>query len=165
MRPWAIGCAISARSLKAALGELQAKVARLKQGMLEAKWSAANCLDSCRQSCISISKTPCCPNFRSFITVFPQGARTGIGECCAPKLLYAANRLLLRPIAIAEFWWGPGTEGSCARTARFIKPVRSAVSRRRTAVAALGAPSCPSCIKIRLISVVDKPTCLLTVPV
>ena len=36
---------------------------------------------------------------------------SGAGECCAPKLLQAAYRLELKPLAMAEFWWGPSTPG------------------------------------------------------
>ncbi|MCR5779487.1 MAG: RNA pseudouridine synthase [Bacteroidaceae bacterium] len=36
---------------------------------------------------------------------------SGAGECCAPKLLQAAYRLGLQPLAMAEFWWGPSTPG------------------------------------------------------
>lgn len=32
---------------------------------------------------------------------------TGTGDCCAPKLLHQAAVLGLRPLAMAEFWWGP----------------------------------------------------------
>lgn len=35
------------------------------------------------------------------------GIPTGSGECCAPKLLHYAATHHLRPIALAEFWWGP----------------------------------------------------------
>ncbi|MEA5452194.1 pseudouridine synthase [Leptolyngbya sp. CCNP1308] len=31
---------------------------------------------------------------------------TGTGDCCAPKLLRAAAQLGLKPLAMAEFWWG-----------------------------------------------------------
>ena len=31
---------------------------------------------------------------------------SGAGECCAPKLLQAAYQLGLKPLAMAEFWWG-----------------------------------------------------------
>lgn len=31
---------------------------------------------------------------------------TGTGECCAPKLLHYAATHKLKPIAMAEFWWG-----------------------------------------------------------
>lgn len=50
---------------------------------------------------------------------------TGMGECCAPKLLQHAVRHGLEPLGMVEFWWGasPGTEprvegayyGSCRR--------------------------------------------------
>lgn len=37
----------------------------------------------------------------------------GAGDCAAPKLLQAANLAALRPLALAEFWWGapPATGG------------------------------------------------------
>lgn len=34
---------------------------------------------------------------------------TGTGECCAPKLLHYAATHGLKPIAMAEFWWGSTT--------------------------------------------------------
>jgi tRNA pseudouridine32 synthase / 23S rRNA pseudouridine746 synthase len=42
----------------------------------------------------------------SLRSLMPQGAPTGTGECCAPKLLHHAAVLGLQPIAMAEFWWG-----------------------------------------------------------
>lgn len=35
----------------------------------------------------------------------------GAGECCAPKLLQYAFLNDLRPVAMAEFWWGESPEG------------------------------------------------------
>ena len=32
--------------------------------------------------------------------------RGGVGQCCAPKLLVESTRRGLRPVAMAEFWWG-----------------------------------------------------------
>ena len=32
---------------------------------------------------------------------------TGTGDCCAPKLLHFAAVHNLKPLAMAEFWWGP----------------------------------------------------------
>ncbi len=32
---------------------------------------------------------------------------TGTGDCCAPKLLHYAATHRLKPLAMAEFWWGP----------------------------------------------------------
>jgi tRNA pseudouridine32 synthase/23S rRNA pseudouridine746 synthase len=36
----------------------------------------------------------------------PGQPPTGAGDCAAPKLLAQAYRLELRPLALAEFWWG-----------------------------------------------------------
>jgi tRNA pseudouridine32 synthase/23S rRNA pseudouridine746 synthase len=36
----------------------------------------------------------------------PLGIPAGAGECAAPKLLQYAYRNNLRPVALAEFWWG-----------------------------------------------------------
>ena len=38
--------------------------------------------------------------------LMPGGIPTGTGECCAPKLLHYAATHRLKPIAMAEFWWG-----------------------------------------------------------
>ncbi|MDX2228774.1 MAG: pseudouridine synthase [Leptolyngbyaceae cyanobacterium bins.349] len=35
------------------------------------------------------------------------GLPTGTGDCCAPKLLHYAAVHGLKPLALAEFWWGP----------------------------------------------------------
>jgi hypothetical protein len=34
-------------------------------------------------------------------------AATGVGECCAPKLICRAAQLKIKPIGLAEFWCGP----------------------------------------------------------
>lgn len=34
---------------------------------------------------------------------------TGTGDCCAPKLLHYAATHGLKPLAMAEFWWGPAS--------------------------------------------------------
>jgi len=35
----------------------------------------------------------------------------GTTECAVPRLLHAANRARLRPVAVAEAWWGPALNG------------------------------------------------------
>jgi tRNA pseudouridine32 synthase / 23S rRNA pseudouridine746 synthase len=40
--------------------------------------------------------------------LMPAGIPTGTGDCCAPKLLHYAASHQLKPIAMAEFWWGKG---------------------------------------------------------
>ncbi|MBE9095259.1 RluA family pseudouridine synthase [Tychonema sp. LEGE 07203] len=45
---------------------------------------------------------------RSLLQLMPAGAiPTGTGDCCAPKLLHYAAANNLKPLAMAEFWWGP----------------------------------------------------------
>ncbi|WP_315792025.1 RluA family pseudouridine synthase [Fischerella sp. JS2] len=46
---------------------------------------------------------------RSLQQLMPEGLPTGTGECCAPKLLHYAATHNLKPLAIAEFWWGPSS--------------------------------------------------------
>ncbi len=50
---------------------------------------------------------------RSLRQLMPNGAPpTGTGECCAPKLLHYAATHKLKPLAMAEFWWGsPSANG------------------------------------------------------
>lgn len=38
--------------------------------------------------------------------VIPNAMPTGTGDCCAPKLLHYAATHGLKPLAMAEFWWG-----------------------------------------------------------
>lgn len=42
----------------------------------------------------------------SLRSLMPAGIPTGTGECCAPKLLHYAATHRLKPLAMAEFWWG-----------------------------------------------------------
>ncbi len=55
-------------------------------------------------------------NSRTLMDIFAAATGTippsGAGDCCAPKLLQHAYRHGLRPLCMAEFWWGesPRTE-------------------------------------------------------
>jgi tRNA pseudouridine32 synthase / 23S rRNA pseudouridine746 synthase len=42
--------------------------------------------------------------------LMPAGIPTGTGDCCAPKLLHYAASQGLKPIAMAEFWWGEASQ-------------------------------------------------------
>ncbi|MEG4351808.1 pseudouridine synthase [Microcoleus sp. LAD1_D3] len=45
---------------------------------------------------------------RSLSSLMPTNSiPTGTGDCCAPKLLHCAAVNNLKPLAMAEFWWGP----------------------------------------------------------
>ncbi|MEJ1932945.1 pseudouridine synthase [Nostoc sp. NIES-2111] len=54
--------------------------------------------------------------------LMPSGLPTGTGDCCAPKLLHYAATHGLKPLAMAEFWWGSSSQdkiqgefyGACA---------------------------------------------------
>jgi len=43
---------------------------------------------------------------QSLQQLIPAGLPTGTGDCCAPKLLHYAATHNLKPLAMAEFWWG-----------------------------------------------------------
>jgi len=51
-------------------------------------------------------------NLKSLGEIFNGNPPAGAGECAAPKLLHYAFQHQLKPIAMAEFWWGqsPKTE-------------------------------------------------------
>ncbi len=96
--------------------------------------------------------------------LFPQGPPTGTGDCCAPKLLAWAVRHRLRPLAMAEMWWGPTSVGdkvagrfypACLdRCQPLLGPLMS--KALRPAVRVLYSDSA--------MVVVDKPSGLLSVP-
>lgn len=48
---------------------------------------------------------------KSLGTIFNQNPPAGAGECAAPKLLHYAFQNNLKPIAMAEFWWGKSPKG------------------------------------------------------
>jgi tRNA pseudouridine32 synthase/23S rRNA pseudouridine746 synthase len=49
---------------------------------------------------------------RPLRALYPQQAPpSGAGDCAAPKLLAHAFARGLRPVALAEFWWGPAPAG------------------------------------------------------
>lgn len=54
-----------------------------------------------------------------------QSPPSGAGECCAPKLLQYAIENNLRPLAMAEFWWGKSPDSELRRHQHFYPPCRS----------------------------------------
>jgi tRNA pseudouridine32 synthase/23S rRNA pseudouridine746 synthase len=54
----------------------------------------------------SYSLTNFAGRWQSLQQLMPQGSPTGTGDCCAPKLLHYAATHHLKPLAMAEFWWG-----------------------------------------------------------
>ncbi len=51
--------------------------------------------------------------------LFPDSIPGGVGECCAPKLLNHAARSGLRPMSIAEFYWGAPSSSGKLRAGEF----------------------------------------------
>ncbi len=87
--------------LKAKIEVMDARIRELKQGrkalsrQLQAQMHAA------------YSLTNFSGQSRSLQELMPGGTMpTGTGDCCAPKLLHYAATQALKPLAMAEFWWG-----------------------------------------------------------
>ena len=53
-------------------------------------------------------------NSSSLQQLMPKGLPTGTGDYCAMKLLHYAANHNLKPLAIAEFWWGESTQDKIA---------------------------------------------------
>ena len=65
---------------------------------------------------------------RNLLTIFAQTAQgvppAGAGECCAPKLLQYAYLHRLKPVCIAEFWWGASPKTSVRHHGQFYPACR-----------------------------------------
>ncbi len=48
----------------------------------------------------------------------------GTGDCCAPKLLQYAYKNKLKPICMAEFWWGPSPQSEIRHHGEFYPACR-----------------------------------------
>ncbi len=102
--------------------------------------------------------------------LMPAGIPTGTGDCCAPKLLHYAASHQLKPIAMAEFWWGKNSEdklqgefyGACTdRCQPLMGFMLSGSSPLSTSTADF---SLPIIYEDEYLIAVDKPTGLLSVP-
>ena len=110
--------------------------------------------------------------FRPLGTLPPAGA----GECCAPRLLNYAFNNHLRPVCMAEFWWGASPVGEVRHHGHFYPACRSKckpildfmlqgldVEENR-----LGMPMEAGALDIvyddQWLTVINKPSGMLTVP-
>ncbi len=99
--------------------------------------------------------------------LMPAGIPTGTGDCCAPKLLHYAASQQLKPIAMAEFWWGESSAdkfqgefyGACVER---CQPLMGFMLSGLTASA--GVDSLSIIYEDEYLIVVDKPAGLLSVP-
>jgi hypothetical protein len=60
-----------------------------------------------------------CSGSTSLSEFFPNGIPTGAGDCCAPKLLNDAAQKKMRPVSLAEFYWGRPNRSETRQHGRF----------------------------------------------
>jgi tRNA pseudouridine32 synthase / 23S rRNA pseudouridine746 synthase len=103
----------------------------------------------------------------SLRSLMPAGIPTGTGDCCAPKLLHYAASHQLKPIAMAEFWWGENSQDKCqgefyGACQERCQPLMGFM------LAGLASPSpdlaLPIIYEDEYLIAVDKPAGLLSVP-
>jgi tRNA pseudouridine32 synthase/23S rRNA pseudouridine746 synthase len=102
----------------------------------------------------------------------PAGLPTGTGDCAAPKLLHYAASQGLRPLALAEFWWGPASGdkqpgqfyGACVERCQPIMGfLLSGLSSPPAVARRLDAPL-TILYEDEALLAIDKPAGLLSVP-
>ena len=120
--------------------------------------------------------------------LMPGGSMpTGTGDCCAPKLLHYAATHGLRPLAMAEFWWGLSSMnqdkvqgefyGACAERCQPLMgfllsglPQRQRGGEREKFTLSRLHPLTPSSVELPILYqdewliAVNKPAGLLSVP-
>lgn len=62
---------------------------------------------------------------KSLGKIFNDNPPAGAGECAAPKLLHYAFQNDLKPIAMAEFWWGQSPKSEIRRHKQFYPSCKS----------------------------------------
>lgn len=100
---------------------------------------------------------------------------TGTGDCCAPKLLHYAATHSLKPLAMAEFWWGsPSINGdkvqgefyqACADRCQPLMGFLLSGLPQRLTIAEIGnTDRVPILYEDEWLIAVNKPAGLLSVP-
>jgi tRNA pseudouridine32 synthase/23S rRNA pseudouridine746 synthase len=117
--------------------------------------------------------------WRSLRALFaPATPPGGSGDCAAPKLLAHAHRAGLRPIALAEFWWGPppvtggrhdgrfypACRGKCGPVLGHLLDGLSVEPAPLFGAGPVAADEPRTVYEDRWLLVVDKPVGLLSVP-
>ena len=116
---------------------------------------------------------------RDLVEVFkPLGTLppAGTGECCAPRLLNYAFNNALRPICMAEFWWGASPVGEVRHHGHFYPACRSKCKPTLEFMLqgldveenVLGKPMSGTALDVvyddQWLTVLNKPSGMLTVP-
>ncbi len=108
----------------------------------------------------------------------PHVPSSGTGDCAAPKLLVYAMRHGLKPLAIAEFWWGaaplggaraegnyyPACKDKCGALLPFLLGGLDVRPSRRFRPPSLSQTPLPVIFQDEHIIVVNKPEGLLSIP-
>lgn len=63
--------------------------------------------------------------YKSIGEIFKNNPPAGAGECAAPKLLHYAFQHDLKPIAMAEFWWGQSPKSEVRKHKNFYPACKS----------------------------------------
>lgn len=103
------------RALEQRVGEMKAERKRMSDDLQRWLFNRYSMLDATGQR-------------RSLVDIFadtPFGVPpSGAGDCCAPKLLQYAYANGLRPVAMAEFWYGESPRGEIRHHRRFYPSCR-----------------------------------------
>ena len=114
----------------------------------------------------------CSPRIRKKFPLPPGGT----GDCCAPKLLQYAYLNGLKPLCMAEFWWGPSPKSEIRHHGQFYpacrgkcKPVLTWMLQGLDVDPSPDANGFPHLVpevvyEDDAIAVIDKPTGLLSIP-
>ena len=103
--------------------------------------------------------------------LIPNGSLpTGTGDCCAPKLLHYAATQGLKPLAMAEFWWGAANQdkvqgqfyGACAERCQPL--MGFLLSGLKTNSSNPSKTEVPIIYEDEWLIAVNKPAGLLSVP-
>lgn len=66
----------------------------------------------------------CAKQTKSLGEIFDDNPPAGAGECAAPKLLHYAFEHELKPVAMAEFWWGQSPKSEVRKHKQFYPACR-----------------------------------------
>ncbi|MEC4818794.1 MAG: pseudouridine synthase [Scytonema sp. PMC 1069.18] len=110
----------------------------------------------------------------SLQNLMPRGSiPTGTGDCCAPKLLHYAATHGLKPLAMAEFWWGASSSdgdkvqgefyGACAERCQPLMGFLLS-GLPTTNVETVHTLSLPVVYEDKWLIAINKPAGLLSVP-
>ncbi len=64
------------------------------------------------------------PKVMTLFELFVKGIPTGAGDCCAPKLLNAAAKQGLKPLSLAEIFWGRQNRSGTREHGKFYTPCK-----------------------------------------